>query len=66
MMPNTYLYEKVAQAHHEDLQREAEQKRMLASLPQHRSLFVRHGAARLGRLLVSLGTSLQAFGVILR
>ena len=33
-MPNPYLSEKLAQAHHEDRLREAEQRRLLAQLPE--------------------------------
>ncbi len=34
MMPNISLSEKLAQAHHEDLLREAEQQRLGAQLPE--------------------------------
>lgn len=34
MIPNPYLYEKVARVHHDELIREAEQQRLLAHLPQ--------------------------------
>jgi hypothetical protein len=34
MIPNSFLSEKLAQAHHEDLLREAEQQRLVAQLPE--------------------------------
>jgi hypothetical protein len=34
MMPNLCLSEKLAQSHHEDLLREAEQQRLVAQLPE--------------------------------
>ena len=33
-MPNYYIHEQLAQAHRQDLLREAEQKRLLALLPK--------------------------------
>jgi len=42
MMPNPYLYEKLAHAHHEKLLREAEQQRLLVPLPQYRESWLRH------------------------
>ena len=59
MMPNPYLYEKMIQAHHEDLLRESEQQQLLAHLPRDCESLIRQLAGKLGSLLVALGTSLQ-------
>ncbi len=57
MIPNPHLYEKLAQAHHEDLLREAKQRCLLAHLPPHRKSLARQLPGKLGVLLVALGTS---------
>jgi hypothetical protein len=57
MMPNPYLFEKLAHAHHEDLLRESEQQRRLVHLPYYRESWRRHLVRKLGVLLVALGTS---------
>ena len=59
MLPNYYLQEKLIQAHHEELLRQAEQQRLLAHLPGYRESLARHLTGKLGILLVALGTRLQ-------
>jgi hypothetical protein len=61
MNSNVYLYEKVRQAHSQDLLREAEKRRLLAQLPRHRRSISRHAAGKLGVLLLKLGTRLKQF-----
>ena len=61
MMPNPYLYEKMAQAHHEDLMRESARQRLLARLPRHPRSMSRRAAGKLGILLLKLGTWLKQF-----
>ncbi len=61
MNSNVYLYEKVRQAHSQDLLREAEKRRLLAQLPQHHRSISRHAAGKLGVLLLKLGTRLKQF-----
>ena len=61
IMSNPYLYEKAAQAHREDLVREAEQQRLLARLPRHRWSMSRYAVGKLSMLLLKLGTRLKQF-----
>ena len=56
---NLFLYEKHVVEHCHDLQREAEQERMLASLQHSRQSVLRHAVGRLGALLVTLGSRLE-------
>ena len=56
---NLYLYEKHVVEHCQDLQREAEQERMLAGLDRSRKSVLRHAIGRLGVLLVTLGIRLE-------
>jgi len=56
---NLYLYEKHVVEHCHDLQREAEQERMLAGLDRSRQSVLWHTIGRLGVLLVTLGTRLE-------
>ena len=56
---NPYLYEKRIVEHCHDLQREAEQERMLAGLDRSRKSVLRHTIGRLGVLLVTLGIRLE-------
>jgi hypothetical protein len=53
-MFNPYLYEKLAQAHHQELLHEAEQQRMLAQLPRRHPHRMRNVAGRLAAFLMSL------------
>jgi hypothetical protein len=62
-MPNYYFNEKLAQAHNQDLLREAAQERLAASLPAPRSGLVRHLMAHTGLLLVALGARLKRFAL---
>ena len=59
MLPTPYLHEKVVQAQHEELLRQAEQQRFLAHLPGDCESLAGHLTAQLGVLLVALGTHLQ-------
>jgi hypothetical protein len=61
MIPNPYLSEKVAQAHREDLLREAEQLRLLARLSRPSRSVSRRAVGKLGMLLLSLGARLKRF-----
>ncbi len=60
-MPNYYFNEKLAQAHNQNLLREAQQEQLLASLPGHRSSLVQHLVAHAGMFLMALGTRLKQF-----
>lgn len=59
MGPNMYLYEKVREAHYQDLQREMAESRLLAHLPRHR--LGRRIVGKLGVLLLKLGSRLKQF-----
>jgi hypothetical protein len=59
MGPNMYLYEKVRQAHNQDLQREAEKRRLLLQLSRQHGSVSRRVAGKLGLLLLRLGTRLK-------
>ncbi len=59
MVPDPYTLEKMALAHRQHLQREAEHEQMLGALPTHSSHWIRHLAARLGIFLIALGTRLR-------
>ncbi len=61
MGPNMYLYEKAREVHSRDLLREAEKERLLRRLPRHRRSMSRRAAAKLGVLLLKLGTRLKQF-----
>jgi len=56
---NLYLYERLLAARQQELQREIEQMHILDSLPRRR--VGKHTVARLGTLLVVLGTWLKRF-----
>ena len=59
MVPDPYTLEKMALAHRQQLQREAEYEQMLGELPGHSSFRMRYVAARLGTFLIALGTRLR-------
>ena len=59
MVPDPYTLEKMALAHRQHLQREAEHEQMLGALPTHSSHWMRHMVARLGTFLIALGTRLR-------
>ena len=59
MIPDIHTGEKLALAHRQHLQREAEHERLLGALPGHSSHPLRHLAARLGTLLIAFGTRLR-------
>jgi hypothetical protein len=56
MVPDRYTLEKMALAHREQLQREAEHEQMLGARPSHSSHRMRYMAVRLGTFLIALGT----------
>jgi hypothetical protein len=59
MVPDRYTREKLALAHRQQLQREAERERMLGALPEHSSHAMRHLVGKLGTVLITLGTQLR-------
>ena len=59
MIPDMHTGEKLALAHRQQLQREAEHERLLGSLPEHSSHPLRHMTARLGTFLIAFGTRLS-------
>jgi hypothetical protein len=61
MGANMYLYEKVCEAHSQDLRREAEKERLLSHLPGYRRSLSRSAAGKLGVLLLKLGARLKQF-----
>ncbi len=58
MVPDPYTLEKMALAHRQQLQREAEHEQMPGELPTHSSHLMGYVAARLGTFLIALGTRL--------
>ena len=59
MCNNFYLQDKRVEEHLQDLQREANQQRIVADLPRHRRSLGEHIVSRLGTRLVALGTWLE-------
>ena len=59
MMQNSYLQEKLAEAHRQDLLREAEQRRKVVHLRQQSFSLTRRNAVKLGGFLIMLGMSLK-------
>lgn len=59
MFPNYYIHEYLLFERHQELQREMAELRMLAGLRRHHSRVVPCLAAKLGVLLVMLGTLLR-------
>ena len=53
-MSHLYLYEKLAQAHYQELLHEAEQQRMLAQLPRRRPTLIQNVTRQLATFLKSL------------
>ena len=53
-MFNPYLYDKLAQSHHQELLQEAEQQRMLAQLPRRHPQLIQNAARRFVAFLMSL------------
>ncbi len=60
MSYNRYLYDKLYEEHRQTIQREAAQRRLLASLP-HRHGLARRAIGRLGVALVTVGSKLEQF-----
>jgi len=59
MAPNYYLYEKALEMRRLDLQREMEQRRLLAKLSKRRRNIGKNAVYGLGALLVKLGMWLK-------
>jgi hypothetical protein len=59
MVPDRYTLEKMALAHRQQLQREAEHEQMLGARPSHPAHWMRQMAAKLGTFLIALGTRLR-------
>ncbi len=59
MCNNFYLQDKRVEEHLQDLQREANQQRIVADLPRHRRSVGKHIVSRLGTQLMALGTWLE-------
>jgi hypothetical protein len=63
MIPNYYALEQLAQAHRQDLMREAERERLLVQLPQSDHHVPLHFLARPARFLRELCLRLRPRGV---
>lgn len=61
-MYNPYLYEKLVQSRHQELLREAEQRRMVAQLPRQHPQVLHNPARMLGAFLKSLSLSSKRAG----
>ena len=59
MCNNFYLQDKRVEDHLQNLQREANQQRIVADLPRHRHSVGKRIVSRLGTQLVALGTWLE-------
>lgn len=59
MVPNLHIHEQLMLEHRQELLRERQQQRLVASLRQQRFSRARYIARRLGALLIALGTSLK-------
>ena len=59
MYNNFYLQDKRVEEHLQDLQREANQQRIVADLSRNRRSVGKHIVSRLGTRLVALGTWLE-------
>jgi hypothetical protein len=58
-MFNPYLYEKLAQSHHQELLQEAEQQRMLARLPRRHPQLMQIVTRRLASFFLKLPFSVK-------
>ena len=56
---NLYVHEHLVATHCQDMQREAEQYRLIARLPRKHRSAVRYAVGMLGRVLVTVGTRLR-------
>jgi hypothetical protein len=61
MSYNFHLHDKLHEEHRQTLQREMAQRRVLAGLPQRKSLG-RRVVGRLGVALIAVGSRLEQFG----
>ena len=53
---NLYVHEHLVATHCQDMQREAEQYRLMAHLPRKHRSVIRHAVGLLGVLLITVGT----------
>jgi hypothetical protein len=63
MIPNIQIHEQLMFERHQALQREMEQRRLLAGLPRYQFKLARRFAATVGELLIGLGSSLKRLEV---
>jgi hypothetical protein len=56
---NLYVHEQLVATHCQDMQREAEQSRLIARLPRKHRSAVRYAVSMLGRVLVTVGTRMR-------
>jgi len=56
---NKYLYEHLATERYQELERQREQRHLLASLPRRHPGLGRHMISKFGAVLVALGTRLE-------
>ena len=56
---NLYVHEHLVATHCQDMQREAEQSRLIARLPRKHRGVVRYAVGMLGRGLVTVGTRMR-------
>jgi hypothetical protein len=56
---NLYVHEHLVATHCQDMQREAEQYRLIARLPRKQRSVVRYAVGMLGRGLVTVGTRMR-------
>lgn len=59
MMYNTYIHEKLAHAHRQELIQEAEQRRLLAQLPRRHPQLIQDAARRMTAFFMSLPFSIK-------
>ena len=59
MIPNLHIHEQLLFEHRQDLLRERQQQRLVASLRQQRFSLVRRIAGELGAFFITMGTSLK-------
>ena len=59
MIPHLHIHEQLLFEHRQDLLRERQQQRLVASLRQQRFSHVRHIAGRLGAFFIVLGMHLK-------
>lgn len=63
MIPNIHIHEQLMFERQKEVQREMEQRRLLAGLPGQHFRLARHFAAKIGEVLILLGSSLKRLEV---